>query len=415
MPPPVEVLLKFWSSAIALTAAAALTTLANPFAQTRVPLPTAGTPLTTTAAGRQVRVALVAGGVTNPWNIAFLPGDEGLLVTESGGRLRLVKDGVLAAEPLWVVPPPGGRDVLHGLVLHPDFAQNRLVYVSYVKRKDDMLSVAVARGRLDAGRLADVKDIFVADAWETAANALNGRMIFGPDRTLYLTIGDRDRLVLSDDNSIRMRAQNLADHVGKILRLTDEGGVPTDNPFVGKTGARPEIFTYGHRNPIGMAFHPETSELWISDIGPMGGDRLDILRAGRNYGWPLVSMGRNYTGSLVSDQPWWRPDIEMPRLFWVPSISPASIAFYTGDKIPEWRGNLFVGALSGQQLQRVVIRGGARGGGGQAEQRQPMLTALGLRFRDVRQGPDGYLYMATEVQYGSGKPDGAILRIEPAS
>jgi glucose/arabinose dehydrogenase len=240
-------------------------------------------------------------------------------------------------------------------------------------------------------------------------------MIFGPDRTLYLTIGDRDRLVLSDDNSIRMRSQNLGDHVGKILRLTEDGGVPKDNPFVGRAGARPEIFTYGHRNPIGLAFHPETGELWVSDIGPMGGDRLDILKAGRNYGWPLVSMGRNYTGSLVSDQPWWREGIEMPRMFWVPSISPAAIAFYTGDSIPEWRGSLFVGALSGQQLQRVVIRGGGRGGGGQAEQRQPMLTELGVRFRDVRQGPDGYLYMATEVAYGSGKPDGAILRIEPAN
>ncbi len=406
--------MKFRASVI-LTALAALVMLAHPLAQRRVPLPTAGSPLATNAAGREVKVVLVAGGVTNPWNIAFLPGDEGLLVNESGGKLRLVKNGALVEQPVWQVQPPGGRDVLHGLVLHPDFAQNRLVYVSYVKRKDDQLTVAVARGRLDGATLADVKDIFVADAWETAANALNGRMIFGPDRTLYLTIGDRDRLVLSDDNSIRMRSQNLGDHVGKILRLTDDGGVPGDNPFVGRAGARPEIFTYGHRNPIGLAFHPETGELWVSDIGPMGGDRLDILKAGRNYGWPLVSMGRNYTGNLVSDQPWWREGIEMPRMFWVPSISPAAIAFYTGDRIPEWRGNLFVGALSGQQLQRVVVRGAGRGGGGQAEQRQPMLTELGVRFRDVRQGPDGYLYMATEVAYGSGKPDGAILRIEPAS
>jgi glucose/arabinose dehydrogenase len=400
---------------VILTALAALATLAHPLAQRRVPMPTAASPLATNAGGRDVKVVLVAGGVTNPWNIAFLPGDEGVLVNESGGKLRLVKDGALLPQPVWEVPPPGGRDVLHGLVLHPDFAQNRLVYVSYVKRKDDQLSVAVARGRFDAGRLGDVKDIFVADAWETAANALNGRLIFGPDRTLYVTIGDRDRLVLSDDNSIRMRSQNLGDHVGKILRLTEDGGVPKDNPFVGRAGARPEIFSYGHRNPIGLAFHPETGELWVSDIGPMGGDRLDIVKAGRNYGWPLVSMGRNYTGSLVSDQPWWREGVEMPRMFWVPSISPAAIAFYTGDKIPEWRGNLFVGALSGQQLQRVVIRGAGRGGGGQAEQRQPMLTELGVRFRDVRQGPDGYLYMATEVAYGSGKPDGAILRIEPAS
>ena len=402
------------SSAVLLSTVVALASLAHPSAQTRVPLPTPGSPLTTTAAGRQVRVVLVAGGVTNPWNIAFLPGEEGLLVNESGGRLRLVKNGSLVAQPVWEVPPPAGRDILHGLVLHPDFAQNRLVYLSYVKRKGDMLSVAVARGKLDGERLEDVKDIFVADAWETAANALNGRMIFGPDRTLYLTIGDRDRLVLSDDNSIRMHSQDLGDHIGKILRLTDEGGVPKDNPFVGRAGARPEIFTYGHRNPIGLAFHPETGELWVSDIGPMGGDRLDILRAGRNYGWPLVSMGRNYTGSLVSDQPWWRPDVEMPRMFWVPSISPAAIAFYTGDLFPQWKGNIFIGALSGQQLLRVVIRAPGQGAGGQAEQRVPMLTEFGMRYRDVQQGNDGAIYVATEVTYASGKPDGTVMKIEPA-
>lgn len=379
----------------------------------RVPMPTADSPWTTSAGGRQVRVVLAVGGLVNPWDIEFLPGDEGMLVTESAGRLRLVRNGTVNPQPLWEVPPPGGRDVLHGVVLHPDFAQNRWVYVSYVKRKDMMLTVAVARGRFDGSRLVDVKDIFVADAWETAANALNGRMIFGPDRMLYLTIGDRDRLVLSDDNSVRMRAQSLADHVGKILRLTDAGGAPTDNPFVGRADARPEIFSYGHRNPIGLAFHPETGQLWVSDIGPMGGDRLDIVLPGKNYGWPLVSLGRNYTGTLVSDQPWWRPGIEMPRMHWSPVISPASIVFYTGDKFPEWKGNLFVGALTAQQMQRVVIRGGGRGGGGQAEQRQPMLAELRMRFRDLEQGPDGYLYAATEAAYGSGKPDGAILRIEP--
>lgn len=391
----------------------ALTAVAAPRAQ-RVSMPTPDAPVTLTAAGRQVRVALAAGDLVNPWDIAFLPGGEGMLVTESAGRLRLVRNGAVTPDPLWEVPPPGGRDVLHGLVMHPDFAQNRFVYVSYAKRKDDLLTVAISRGRLEDGRLTDVREIFVADAWETAANALNGRMIFGPDRTLYLTIGDRDRLVLSDDNSIRMRAQSLQDHVGKVLRLTDEGGVPEDNPFVGRADARPEIFTYGHRNPIGLAWHPETGELWVSDIGPLGGDRLDILHAGRNYGWPLVSMGRNYTGTLVSDQPWWRPGIEMPRMFWVPVISPSSLVFYTGDQFPEWRGNIFVGALTAQHLQRVVIRPSGRGGG-QAEQRQPMLTELGMRVRDVEQGPDGFLYIATERQYGSGKPDGAVLRIEPAS
>jgi glucose/arabinose dehydrogenase len=399
---------------IGLATAAALTVVAHPLAQ-RVALPTAGNPITLNAAGRQVRVSLVAGGLVNPWDLAFLPGGEGMLVTESAGRLRLVKDGVVAPEPLWQVPPPGGRDVLHGLAVHPDFAQNRLVYVSWVKRKDDQLTVAISRGRLEGGRLNDVKEIFVADAWETAANALNGRLIFGPDRTLYLTIGDRDRLVLSDDNSIRMRSQSLRDHVGKILRLTDEGCVPKDNPFVGRADARPEIFSYGHRNPIGLAWHPDTGQLWLTDIGPMGGDRLDIVQAGKNYGWPLVSLGRSYTGSLVSEQPWYRPGIEMPRMHWSPVISPSSLTFYTGDAFPQWKGNLFVGSLTAQHLQRVVMRGEGRGGGGQAEQRQQMLTELGMRIRDVEQGPDGFLYVATEIAYGSGKPDGTVLRIEPAN
>lgn len=400
-------------SKIALAMLAALAGV-SPLRAQRASMPTPEAPVTLTAAGRQIRIALAAGGLVNPWDIAFLPDGDGMLVTESAGRLRLVKNGVLAPDPLWEVPLPRGRDVLHGVVVHPEFAKNRLVYWSYVKRKDNLLTVAVMRGRLEDRRLTNVQEIFVADAWETAANALNGRMIFGPDRTLYLTIGDRDRLVLTDDNSIRMRAQSLQDHVGKVLRLTDEGGVPADNPFVGRADARPEIFTYGHRNPIGLAWHPETGELWAADIGPMGGDRLDILRPGRNYGWPLVSMGRNYTGSLVSDQPWWRPGIEMPRMFWVPSISPSSLVFYTGDKFPEWRGHLFVGALTARHLQRVVIRGPGRGNGGQAEQRQPMLAELDMRIRDVEQGPDGFLYVATEAQYGNGRPDGAVLRIEPA-
>jgi glucose/arabinose dehydrogenase len=202
----------------------------------------------------------------------------------------------------------------------------------------------------------------------------------------------------------------LSDHVGTTLRLTDDGGVPQDNPFVGRADARPEIFTYGNRNGYGLAFHPETGDLWQLEIGPLGGDEINILVPGGNYGWPLVSMGRNYSGTLVSDQPWYRPGMEMPRMFWVPVISPSAMTFYTGDRFPEWNGNLFVSALSGQQVQRIAFDQP-----GQAEQREPMLTELGVRFRDVLQGPDGYLYVATEVRYGSGNPDGTILRIEPAA
>jgi glucose/arabinose dehydrogenase len=312
---------------------------------------------------------------------------------------------------VWEAPSPEGNDVLHGLVVHPDFAANRLVYASYTKQREDkLLTLAVARGRLEGKKLVDVADIFVADAWQDAIMATAGRMLFGPDQTLYVTVGDRDRLVLdpNDDNSIRILAQSLDNHVGKTLRLTDDGGAPADNPFAGRAGAKPEIYSYGHRNGYGLAFHPETGELWQIEIGPMGGDEVNILKPGANYGWPLVSLGRNYTGTLVSDQPWYRPGMENPRMFWVPQISPSGLTFYTGDRFPRWKGSAFIGSLNGQQLQRLAFNLP-----GQAERREPLLTELGVRFRDVEQGPDGFLYVSTEVRYGSGRPDGTILRIEP--
>ena len=377
----------------------------------QVLLPTADKPLMLNAGRQRIRVVLVADGLVGPWDLEFLPDGETMLVTESVGRLRIIRNGVLDPEPVWEAPSPEGNDVLHGVVVHPDFAQNLFVYTSYTKEGEQGLTLAVSRGRLNDGRLTDVEEIFVADAWETARNATAGRMLFGPDRTLYVTVGDRDSLCCGpkDDNSIRIRAQNLGDHVGTTLRLTDDGGVPEDNPFVGQAGARPEIFTYGNRNGYGLAFHPETGELWQADIGPLGGDEINILKPGGNYGWPLVSMGRNYSGTLVSEEPWWRPGMEMPRMFWVPVISPSSIAFYTGEPFADWQGNLFVTALSGQQVQRVALNQP-----GQAERRNPLLAELGVRFRDVLQGPNGYLYFATEVRYGSGNPDGTVLRIEPA-
>jgi glucose/arabinose dehydrogenase len=383
-------------------------------AQQQVVLPTAERPLLLDVGQVRVRVSLVTGGLVGPWDFEFLPGDgNAILVTESAGALRIVRNGVLEAEPVWLAPSPEGNDVLHGLAIHPDFVRNGFVYTSYAKGRsqDEAVTLAVARGRFDGSRLVDVREIFVADAWETARNATAGRMIFGPDRMLYVTVGDRDRLCCgpTDDNSIRMRAQNLGDHVGKTLRLTDDGGVPGDNPFVNQAGARPEIFTYGNRNGYGLDFHPETGEFWQLEIGPMGGDEINILVPGGNYGWPLVAMGRNYSGTLVSDQPWYRPGMINPRVFWVPAISPSSIAFYTGDAFPDWRNNLFVTALSGQQVQRLAF-----GRPGQAESREPMLTELGVRFRDVEQGPDGLLYFATEVRYGSANPDGALLSVAPA-
>jgi glucose/arabinose dehydrogenase len=397
--------------AIALTLALPCGAAAQPPPAPQVLLPEPGKPLVLDAGRQKIRVALVADGLVAPWDIVFVPGAGSMLVTESNGALRMIENGVLAPTPVWNAPSPEGNDVLHGVVVHPDFARNRYVYASYLKGDATSQTLAISRGRLDGGKLADVREIFVADAWENARMAFNGRMEFGPDGTLYVTVGDRDRLCCGaqDDNSIRIRAQSLTDHVGKTLRITDDGGVPKDNPFVGRADAKPEIFTYGHRNGFGLRFHPETGELWQMEIGPLGGDEINILKPGANYGWPLVSTGRNYTGTLVSDEPWYRPGMEMPRMFWVPQISPAGMVFYTADRFPDWKNNLIVGALSGQHVQRIAFNQP-----GQAERREVLLDELGLRFRDVEQGPDGLIYLATEVRYGSGRPDGTILRIEPA-
>jgi len=360
--------------------------------------------------GGQIRVVTVASGLFHPWSLAFMP-DGSLLVAERDGRLRLIRDGALVPDPVWTSPTPRGQraDSLKAVAVHPQFAQNKFVYVSYPKEGERGGTLAVSRGRFDGSKLVDVKEIFVADAWETSGN-MGGRMLLGPDNSLYLTVGDRDRLCCTgvEDNSLRMKAQDLGNHVGKTLRLRDDGSVPPDNPFVGRAGAKPEIFTYGHRNGYGLAFNPQTGELWQAEIGPMGGDEVNILIAGHNYGWPLVSTGRNYTGTLVSDQPWARPGMDNPRIHWVPSISPSSIMFYTGDKFPRWKNSLFVGALTTRQLQRISF-----GQPSQAERREPLLLPLNTRIRDVQQSPDGFIYVATEQASGAGAADGTVLRLEP--
>ena len=359
--------------------------------------------------GGQIRLVTVATGLVHPWSIALLPDEASMLVAERNGRVRLIENGVLDAEPVWSAEGVAAGNELKWLALHPRFASNRLVYLSYPKAGEGGTTLAVARGRFDGHKLNDVRDIFVADAWETGGN-LGGKILFGPDETLYVTVGDRDRLCCTgtEDNSLRMKAQSLSNHVGKTLRIRDDGTVPPDNPFVGRAGAKPEIFTYGHRNGYGLAFNPETGELWQAEIGPMGGDEVNILLPGHNYGWPLVSMGRNYTGSLVSDKPYYRDGMDNARMFWVPSISPSSLLFYTGDRFPRWRNNMLVGALNGQSVQRVAF-----GQPSQAERREPLLRSLNMRIRDVQQTSDGYLYIATELRSGGAAADGTILRLEP--
>jgi glucose/arabinose dehydrogenase len=364
----------------------------------------------------RIHVVTVAYGLVRPWHLTFLPGGTDMLVTEFPGALRIVRGGKLDPKPV----PGWPADALHGrslnsVVLHPDFARNALLYFSYIKGRDGGdTTIALARGRFDGKSLTGVEDVFVADAWGTGATA--GRLEVGPDRLFYLTVGDRDAGNTTDNPSYRMLAQDLGNHVGKVLRLRDDGTAPPDNPFVGRKGARPEIYTYGHRNVQGLAWHPQTGELWATEIGPMGGDELNRLVPGHNYGWPLLSLGKIYTGHLASDEPWSRPGMDNPVMFWVPAISPSSLMIYDGDKFPLWRGHYFIGGLSGQQLQRVAFNQPPP----QLERRESLLVPLDARFRDVRQGPDGNLYVVVERDQqggpGSAKltPNGSILRIEPA-
>jgi len=363
----------------------------------------------------RIRVVTVAYGLVRPWHLTFLPGGTDMLVTELPGALRIVRGGKLDPKPIagWPDDLLSSRS-LNSVVLHPDYERNGTLYFSYVKaREGGDTTIALARAHFDGASLSELEDVFVADAWGTGATA--GRAEIGPDGMIYLTVGDRDAGNLTDDPSYRMLAQGLDNHVGKILRLRDDGSAPDDNPFAGRADAKPEIYSYGHRNAQGLAWHPETGELWATEIGPLAGDELNRIMPGSNYGWPVVSLGKIYTGNLASEQSWWRPGMEMPVMFWVPAISPSSIMIYSGEKFPLWNGHFFIGALGGQQLQRVAFNQPL-----QAERRESLLVPLDVRVRDVRQGPDGNLYLAVsrDQQLGPGSarltPNGSILRIEPA-
>jgi aldose sugar dehydrogenase len=358
-----------------------------------------------------IRVVPVARGLSHPWSLAFLPdpstllgtGGVTMLVTEREGRLRIIRNGVLDPTPIAGVPKVFAR-VLGGLLdvaPHPAFAQNRIVYLSYSKAGDNNLSTtALARGRLDGAALSDVKEIFVANTWSKSNTNYGGRIAFDRAGFLYLTIGERQE---------PQRAQDIKDHGGKVIRLRDDGSVPPENPFVGKSGYQPEIYTLGHRSPQGLAMNPATGALWENEHGPLGGDELNILQAGKNYGWPLVTFGTDYDGTEISDATT-RADLESPFVYWVPSIAISGLTFYTGDRFPQWKGNVFVGAMfAGRSrgtghIQRIVINEAGR-----PINREPLLTELRQRIRDVRQGPDGLLYLLTD------EDDGMVLRLEPGA
>lgn len=350
-------------------------------------------------------------GLSRPYALAFLP-DGSLLVTERAGRLRIIRNNVLDPEPIGGIPAVLDRNLkgLNDLALHPNFAQNRLLYFTYYKPSPDTPDAGpavLARARYDGGKtLSDVKDILTTSQSINQPSA--SRIVFGRDGKIYLGIGAPIPARPGSGLATTTDAQDPASHFGKVLRLNDDGTAPADNPFAGRPGYKPEIFALGIRNAMGLAVHPETGEIWETENGPQGGDELNIIRAGKNYGWPTISYGRSYSGDMTgqtgptSDPPVGQ-GLEQPLLFWSPSIALSGLAFYTGDRFPEWKGSIFVGGLVGTQLQRIVMNQR-----GLPIRRDMLLYELRQRIREVRQGPDGLVYLLTDEEAG------ALLRIEPA-
>jgi glucose/arabinose dehydrogenase len=366
----------------------------------------AADPAVHTSGRHAFRVVTVAEGLDHPWSMAWLPNGD-LLVTERAGRLRIVRDGRLLPDPVAGTPRvrARGQGGLLEVVLHPQFAANRLVYLSFAKPNADesQATTAVVRGRLENDRLVDVQEIFEAKAWAAGNVHFAGKMAFDPAGFLYLTVGDRGE----DPNLMAAHpAQSLAQHQGKVLRLHDDGRVPADNPFVGRSNAMPEIWSYGHRNLQGLTVHPETGAVWENEHGPRGGDEVNLVVRGRNYGWPVVSYGINYDGSPYTGETSGQ-EIEAPRWTWVPSIATSGLQFYTGDRFPWWRGSLFVGGLVGRQLARLTLEGD------RVVSMEAMLVDAVGRIRDVRQGPDGYLYLA--IDGDSAQALSAVVRLEPVT
>jgi len=359
--------------------------------------PTAAATQTFPSDAGNLNVETIARGLERPWALAFLPEGK-MLVTERPGRLRIVtRDGQISP-PVSGVPQvrASGQGGLHDVVLDRDFASNRTIYFCYAEPASGGGRTAMARARFtdgEAARLDDVKVIFRQEGPLSSGNHYGCRIVQGRDGNLWLTMGDHF--------TYRDEAQNLANHLGKIVRVTPDGAVPRDNPFVGRKDAKPEIWSYGHRNSQGAALHPQTGRLWEHEHGPRGGDEVNIPLAGKNYGWPVIGYGVDYSGAKIHEATA-KPRMEQPIKYWVPSIAPSGMAFYTGDLFPRWKGSLFVGALAGQLLVRLEVDGE------KVTKEERLLGNLNARIRDVRQGPDGAIWLATDSS------DGRIIRVTPA-
>ncbi|MEE2638439.1 MAG: PQQ-dependent sugar dehydrogenase [Acidobacteriota bacterium] len=354
----------------------------------------------------RIRVVPVATGLSHPWGLAFRRNGDILITERDAGALRVVRNGTLVTRPI-----PGTPEVYLGtrlaglmdIAVHPD--DDSLVYLTYSKPMEREgvrgATIALARGRLNSGALTEVRDVFVSEGFGRGVAA--SRVTFGPDGKLYMTIGGAIR-----SQTTGLRAQDPATHVGKVVRLNDDGSVPEDNPFVDDPSYLPEIYSLGHRNQLGLAFHPETGLPWASENAPQGGDEVNVILPGRNYGWPVASDSREYTGVRVSDTPW-LDNYERPEVLWWPSIAPSGLTFYDGEHFPAWQGNLFVGSMTVGRMQRTGhVERVVFNQRGEEMRREWLLAELKQRIRDIRQGPDGYLYVLTE------EDDAALLRIEPA-
>jgi glucose/arabinose dehydrogenase len=348
------------------------------------------------AQNQTFRVVDVVDGIEDPWSITFLPSGD-MLFTEKPGRLRLFSNGELS-RPIAGVPEvrTGGQGGLFDVVLHPDFGSNQIIYLAMSKSRGEEGTTAIVRARLAGDRLEDVEEIFEADAWSGTQGHYGGRMVFDDEGHLFATIGDRQAspFLLEEQP-----AQNLSSHQGSIIRINDDGSVPSDNPFMDTAGARPEIWSYGHRSPQGLAIHPETGQLFETEHGPQGGDELNLIERGGNYGWPVIGYGVNYGGAPIHETTE-REGMEQPVTYWVPSIATSGLMIYDGGAFPDWKGDIFVGGLGGQKLVRVSVDGGE-------VQREDVLDGQG-RVRDIRQGPDGFIYIA----WDRGTK---IVRLEPAN
>jgi glucose/arabinose dehydrogenase len=349
------------------------------------------------------RVVSVADGLVAPWSIAFLPGGD-MLVTEKPGRLRIIRNGTLLPNAVEGVPTvlAQGQGGLLEVALHPQFAQNRLLYLTYSKpfAEGTGATTAVARGRFENDRLTDVKDIFVAES--RGGGHYGSRLVFDGNGYLFITVGDRQA---PPSGTLEAHpAQDLSNHHGKVIRIHDDGRVPTDNPFVSRAGAKPEIWSYGHRNMQGMVLHPTSGELWITEHGPQGGDEVNLIKPGLNYGWPVIGYGVNYRTGAAIHTATHKEGMEQPRHIWVPSIGVSGLMIYTGDRFPGWKGSMFAGGMAGKRLARLTIESPRFG------PEEDLLWGVG-RVRDVRQGPDGLIYVAIDGEQGKPSP---ILRIEPA-